>query len=68
MRERIKLRLFGKFDRIGEQEIPLIDPKTGRDLSVIDLGDLPKDIPVRWTFKVLWIKVTIVGRVNVSKV
>jgi len=66
---KFKVRLFGKFDRVGEQEIPLMDPKTGRDLSVIDIGSMPKDIPVRFQMKLLFgIKATIVGRINVSQV
>ena len=54
---RVRIRLFGKFDKVGEQEI------------VSQVVAVPGEVPVRWTIKVLgFIKVTIVGRVKVETV
>ena len=52
---RVKVSVFGKFDKVGEQ---LLAEKT---------VNAPGEVPIRWTIKVLgFIRVTIVGRVKVE--
>lgn len=51
----VRLRVFGKFDRVGWQQV--------EDKVV----EVPAVVPVRWTLKVFgFIKVTIVGRVEIE--
>jgi len=60
MREKIKITSFGTFDKVGE--IQLGAP------VVVDLGDLPKDVPFKATKKILWFTVTLKGRARIEKV
>ena len=51
----VRVRIVGKFDRVGEQEL------ANQVVSV------PGVVPVRWSFRVFgFFKVTIVGRAEIS--
>ena len=51
----VRIKVFGKFDKVGWQQV--------EDKLVA----VPGVVPVRWTLKLFgFIKVTVVGRVEVS--
>ena len=51
----VRVRIIGKFDKIGEVEV---------ENKVVSV---PGVVPIRWTIKVLWFKVTIVGRAEITE-
>lgn len=52
---KVRIKVIGKFDKVGEQTLA--------DEAV----SVPGVVPIRWTVKVWFLKVTIVGRVEVSQ-
>jgi len=50
----VRIKVYGRFDRVGEQLVT--------EATVL----IPGEVPVRWTVKILWFRVTIVGRVTVE--
>ena len=53
----VKIAVYGKFDKVGEVEV--LKPT---------IVSVPANVPIRWSVKVLWFKVTIVGRATIEAV